>query len=237
MLALLALVLFMNWSHPAMKLSAIGRAALESREGVRLQAYRDSKGIWTIGVGHTASCGAPIPKAGLRITAEEADACFARDVARFERAIAAELRVPVAEHEFDALVSLAFNVGEAGAAHSTAVRKLNAGDRPGAAAAILLWNKPAEILDRRRAEADQFLTPYAKALPKGRRSDKAPVRAPGPISENKPSDVVEKIDIPRELPKNRNLVAAAAAQPAPQRASFWAVLGTGLSSLFTGKKA
>lgn len=224
MLALLALLLF--WSPTTMKMSPIGRAALISREGVRLTTYRDSVGVLTIGVGHTAACGAPIPTVGLRITAAEAEACLERDLAKFEAAVTKALKVPVAEHEFDALVSLAYNVGAAGVANSTAVRKLNAGDRLGAAAAILLWNKPAEIMDRRRAEADQFLTPYTKALPKGRRSDKAPVRAPikiiGPPSPPPP-------DIPAPKPT--------AAQPAPQRAFSWAALGTALASLFTSKKA
>ena len=106
-----------------MKMTAIRRAALEAREGVRLIAYRDSVGVWTIGVGHTAAGGAPIPRAGLTITAAEADAAFARDLAKFEAAITTALKVPVADHEFDALGSFAFNVGASGAAASTAFRR------------------------------------------------------------------------------------------------------------------
>lgn len=57
------------------------------------------------------------------------------------------------------------------------MRRLNAGDYAGAAEAILMWRKPAEIISRRQAEYDQFLTPYTKALPKARRSDARTVKA------------------------------------------------------------
>jgi len=42
-----------------MDLSAIGKAVLIAREGRRLHAYRDSVGIWTIGIGHTSAAGRP----------------------------------------------------------------------------------------------------------------------------------------------------------------------------------
>lgn len=159
-------------------MSAIGRAALKSRESVELLAYRDSKGIWTIGVGHTAACGAPIPRAGMMISEAEADALLTRDLAKFEGPVAAALQVPVTDNEFDALVSLAFNVGAEDVARSTIVRRLNAGDRDGATQAFLMWRFPAEIVDRRKGEMDQFATPYAVLMPKARRSDKNRIAAP-----------------------------------------------------------
>jgi lysozyme len=201
--ALAALVAVLSfWSSEPMKMTAIGRAALQGREGTKLVAYKDSVGVWTIGTGHTAACGAPIPRAGLKITSAEADACLERDLGRFERAIASALKVPVSENEFDALVSIAFNVGP-GFANSTAVRKLNAGDRAGAAKAIMMWSKPASIIDRREGERDQFLTPYAKAMPKARRSDARPVKAPArlilpPIPPDVPAPPVAA---PRPAPK------------------------------------
>lgn len=161
-----------------MKMSDIGRAVLMAREGVRLQTYLDSKKIPTIGCGHTAACGAPIPKMGMLISQEECDAILARDLAIFERAIEAAIRVPYTQNEFDALVSLAFNCGAGAIAKSTAVRRLNEGNRKAAAAGILLWDKPSELIPRRQAEAQQFLTPYEKGLPKARSTDKAPIKAP-----------------------------------------------------------
>ena len=120
-----------------MDLSAVGRAVLIAREGLRLEAYRDSVGIWTIGVGHTAAAGPPLPRAGLRIGAEEADAIFARDVARFVRTVAEAIPEPLPQHAFDALVSLSFNIGPAAFLRSTVLRCLRAGDRDGAAGARL----------------------------------------------------------------------------------------------------
>lgn len=205
-----------------MKMSAIGRAVLAAREGVRLTAYKDSVGVWTIGVGHTAACGMPVPRAGLTITAAEADAAFARDLAGFEAAIAKALKVPVSENEFDALVSLAFNVGAVAAAGSTAIRMLNAGNRAGCATAILLWKKPASIIDRRDGERDQFLTPYATALPKARRSDAKPMKAPGiaPVCQPDPPPVVPK---PAAVTTGPAKVSTSTPQPAPSGGLFFAL--------------
>jgi hypothetical protein len=64
--------------------SAIGLAALIGREARKLRAYLDSVGIWSIGIGHTAAAGAPIPYRGLTITLAECDAIFARDIVQYE---------------------------------------------------------------------------------------------------------------------------------------------------------
>lgn len=142
--------------------SATGRAMLEQREGVRLKAYQDTKGIWTIGVGHTSAAGPPEVTPGLTITQAQCDQIFARDLGKFEKTVTDSIDdgVSVSDNEFDAMVSLCFNIGQKGFAGSTVVKKLNAGDKPGAAAAFLMWNKPPEILGRRKSEQKQFLTPY-----------------------------------------------------------------------------
>lgn len=139
-----------------MKTSKDGRDKLMSREGLRLTAYLDSKGIWTIGVGHTAAAGEPIPRKGLKITQEQCSEIFARDLLRYEEQVLASAKVPLSQGEFDALVSLCFNIGTTAFANSTVVKRLNAGDRKGAASAILMWNQPPEILGRRKTEYRQF---------------------------------------------------------------------------------
>jgi len=159
------------------KMSAIGLASLIAREGRRLTAYKDSVGVWTIGVGHTAAAGAPAPKAGMTITATEADAIFARDIVQYEQAVRSAIKVPLADHQFDALASICYNIGQSGFAGSTFVRRIN--ERASAASireAILMWRKPAEIISRRTAEADQFTTPYSVAMPKARSTDAARVK-------------------------------------------------------------
>ncbi|TXM75666.1 lysozyme [Methylobacterium sp. WL12] len=149
-----------------MNLSPIGEACLIAREGRRLRAYRDSVGVWTIGVGHTSAAGPPQVAPGLAITAAECDAIFARDVAAHVAAVRSGLTAPVGPHAFDALVSLCYNIGPSAFAGSTALRRINAGDAAGGAEAMLMWARPAAILGRRRTEAEQFVTPYAAALPR-----------------------------------------------------------------------
>ena len=161
------------------KMTAIGLAALEAREARRLKAYLCSEGVPTIGVGHTSAAGAPHVTLGMTITDAECSAIFARDIVKYERPIDRALTNPhVDDHEFDALVSIAFNVGAESFAKSTAIRLLNAGDRAGAAKAIMLWKKPASIITRRTAERDQFLTPYLVSLPKARSDDAGPIKRP-----------------------------------------------------------
>lgn len=135
---------------------------LARREGIKLNAYRDSVGVWTIGVGHTTAAGAPRVMPGMKVTPEQCDEILSRDLATFEATLNKALKITIADHEFDALLSVMFNVGPQFAA-STCIRRLNALDRKGAAEAIMMWNKPAEIIERRKTERDQFLTPYKGA--------------------------------------------------------------------------
>lgn len=162
-----------------MDLSPIGREALEKRESCRLEAYRDSVGVWTIACGVTTASGLIKVTPGLRITEAQADDLNARAFAKYSGYVRAAIGdKPIAQHQFDAFVSIVFNIGPGGFQGSTFLRKFMAGDPKGCADAILLWKKPAEIIPRRQAEADQFLTPYGKALPKARRTDRTPIAAP-----------------------------------------------------------
>ncbi len=139
-----------------MRTSPAGRAFIGRHEGLRLSAYRDAAGIWTIGYGHTAAAGPPVPVAGLTITAADADRILGRDLVRFETAVARLVTVALSQGEFDALVSFTFNVGEGALGRSTLLKKLHAGDRAGAAAEFGRWNKAGGRvlagLTRRRAD-------------------------------------------------------------------------------------
>lgn len=142
-----------------MTTSAAGRIALMQREGVELRAYQDERGIWTIGVGHTAFAGPPAPYDGMQISNVECDQILARDLEKFEDAVNASVSLPLTQHQFDACVSLAFNIGIPGFEGSTVVHKLNHGDTQGAADAFLMWNRPADLIKRRQSERAQFLKP------------------------------------------------------------------------------
>lgn len=161
-----------------MKTSPSGRAAIAAREGNVLTAYKDSVGILTIGVGHTSAAGPPTVKPGMKITAAVSDAILSRDLAIFESSVLNAVKVDMNQNEFDALVSLAFNIGGGALSKSTLVKKLNAGDRAGAADQFLVWNKAGGkvlkgLVSRRAAERKQFLTPV-----KGNQSVEAPTPIP-----------------------------------------------------------
>ena len=140
-----------------MKVSSQGRALIEQREGKRLAAYRDSRGILTVGVGHTGRMAPPAVSAGMRISEAQCDAFLAADLAPVEQVINAVVTVPMTQNEFDALASLGFNIGAGGLRKCLAVHRLNLGDVEGAAAAFMDWAHPAELAGRRREEMAQFL--------------------------------------------------------------------------------
>lgn len=119
-----------------MKLSAEGLRALQGYEGLRLAAYRDAGGVWTIGYGHTG----PEVVEGLTWTREEAEAALARDTEWAQAAVRNDVTVPLTQPQFDALVSLVYNIGAGAFARSTLLRLLNAGDYRGAAEQFLVWN-------------------------------------------------------------------------------------------------
>jgi lysozyme len=151
-----------------MKTGARGLALIKAFEGLRLTTYRDAAGILTIGFGHTAAAGPPKPRPGLRITAGEAQALLVRDLDRYETAVAAALRRPPAQDQFDAMVSLCFNIGPGNFARSRVVRAFNAGDDLKAAQAFLGWTQAgggslAGLRRRRLAESRLFLGRTAPA--------------------------------------------------------------------------
>ena len=85
-----------------MKASIQGIIEIASHEAIVDMPYRDSKGIWTIGVGHTANAGPPDPsrmQKGRRIAMSEVFKIFATDLSKFERRVNKAVKVPVAQHE------------------------------------------------------------------------------------------------------------------------------------------
>jgi lysozyme len=119
---------------------------------------------WTIGWGDTG----PDVVEGLTITAEEADARFARRMAaEFEPGVRDMLEVDVTQRQFDALGSIGYNIGLEALRTSTLMRKLNAGDVAGAAAEFPRWNKSGGVVMKglqraREAERLVFLDMDAK---------------------------------------------------------------------------
>jgi lysozyme len=138
-----------------------GRLALVRHEGIVPGPYRDARGVWTFGIGHTADAGPPDPAtmprgmpADLDAGIREAFRLFRSDLPRYEAEVQRAVTAPLAPHEFDALVSFHFNTG--GIARAQLTKLLNAGDRAAAAEAFLNWRRPASVIPRREAERDMF---------------------------------------------------------------------------------
>jgi lysozyme len=137
--------------------SSTGLALTEQFEGLRLTAYQDSVGVWTIGYGHTGSDVRP----GLTITQEQASALLQQDVAGAVAAVNRLVTVTLTQNQFDALVDFTFNEGQGNLASSTLLRELNAGNTAGAAAQFLVWVYAGGVqlpglVKRRQAEAALF---------------------------------------------------------------------------------
>lgn len=134
MAALLALALA---GGGATYLSLDGAQQIASREGYRLVAYPDPAtggAPWTICRGHTKGV-----YRGMRATHEQCDQWYAEDLRVAERAVQRNVRVPLKQGEYNAMVSFVFNVGEANLRTSTLLRKVNAGDRRGSCNQYPRW--------------------------------------------------------------------------------------------------
>lgn len=135
---------------------------IKEYEGLRLHAYQDSAGVWTIGWGHTGDV-----RRGQSITVHQAEALLALDIGIAAAAVNRHVEAPLSQNMFDALVSFTFNFGEKRLAGSTLLKKLNLGDYAGAADELLRWNKGTVngrkvalrgLTKRREAERALFLS-------------------------------------------------------------------------------
>lgn len=112
-------------------------ASIAAFEGFRGEAYPDPVYGWAIPtIGHGTTSGV---QRGDTITQEEAGERLRQDIARFEGEIRQCVTAPLTQEEYDAYVSLAYNIGTTKFCRSTLVRKLNALDYEGACKAILDW--------------------------------------------------------------------------------------------------
>ena len=126
----------------ALVLSAAALAAIAGYEGYRSTAYIPVPGdVPTVGHGTTRyEDGKPV-KMGDAVTPDRARILLQHDASAFARAVQRCAPVPMHQHEFDAFVSLAYNIGEGAFCKSTLAKKLNALDYAGACREILKWDK------------------------------------------------------------------------------------------------
>lgn len=101
-----------------MKTSQQGIDFIKRHEALRLHAYKDAVGVWTIGYGHTSTA-----KQGMIITEEEAEKLLKQDLRVAEDEITRHL-LPLKQHQFDSLTSLVFNIGIGAFRKSTLLKRL-----------------------------------------------------------------------------------------------------------------
>jgi lysozyme len=134
------------------QINGAGLALVKEYEGLRLTAYKDSGGLYTIGYGHVG----PHIRPGMRITEAQAEAFLLADLGTAEQAVSRLVKPKQTNNEFSALVSLVFNIGTGHFADSDLLKHLNSGDDDGATAEWMKWvyvaGKRSKGLVRRRAE-------------------------------------------------------------------------------------
>jgi lysozyme len=149
-----------------MKITPQGVLEIAEHEGLVLGPYKDSVGVWTYGVGHTAAADGPDPakmkrqdtrgwsQAQVEMEMVKALRLFDEDLNKYEARVAKAVKVPLKSHEFDALVSFDFNTG--GIFKAKLTEAINRGDKSGDG--FMGWIKPKEITKRRQAEMALFCT-------------------------------------------------------------------------------
>lgn len=224
----------------ANKVSALGVQMIMRLEGTRDTVYLDAVGLPTVGVGHLLtkdelSSGRIIAKNGGIIDIRkplnygEIYALLMDDLAEYEYAINTNITQTLNQHQFDALVSWAFNVGAGAVARSTLRKLLNAGNFEAVPAQLRRWDKAGGrvlrgLQNRRDTEVRMWLGQY---------SDNT-VTIAEPI--DKPITMVTTTDgevLPTYYPTNeqRNI---ADTKPAAQSKIVWTQLLTAAFAIFAG---
>ncbi|CAI0897112.1 lysozyme [Serratia grimesii] len=146
-----------------MRISKNGIELIKRFEGLELKAYPDSVGVLTIGYGWTQPVDGKKIVRGMVIDQETADRLLKCGVVQYEQGVNQLVKVKISQGQFDALVSFSYNLGLRSLSTSTLLRKLNSGDKQGAAAEFDKWvNAGGVKLDglvkRRAAEREIFLS-------------------------------------------------------------------------------
>jgi len=148
-----------------MNLGEKGFELIKEFEGCKLESYKCSAGVWTIGYGSTFyEDGTPV-KEGEKITQERADELFQRTLVSYVNCVLKGLgKTKVNQNQFDAMVSLTYNIGCGNFKKSSVLSKTNINPKDASIAnSFLLWNKAGGkvikgLTRRREAEAELFFT-------------------------------------------------------------------------------
>lgn len=147
-----------------MKTNQKGIDLLHSFEGLRLEAYKDIVGVWTIGYGNTFYEDGSKVKEGDKITKERADQLFLNILNEFELDVIEVLKVILSNNQFSAITSFAYNLGIGNLRASTLLKKVNANPNdPSIRDEFMRWNRAGGkevpgLTRRRKAEADLYFS-------------------------------------------------------------------------------
>ncbi|MEX3240513.1 lysozyme [Serratia quinivorans] len=146
-----------------MQISNAGISLIKQFEGCKLKAYQDSVGVWTIGYGWTQPVDGRKIGPGMVIDQATAERLLKCGLVQYEQGVNQLVKVIISQGQFDALVSFAYNLGLRSLSTSTLLRKLNAGDKQGAADEFGKWVNAGGVrlnglVKRRAAERELFLS-------------------------------------------------------------------------------
>lgn len=145
-------LLYGNKGKNAMQISAQGIKFLVKHEGKRYKAYQDTKGLWTIGVGHLILKSEPHLLTATLNNQQVID-LLNKDLQTAQNAINRE-NLQLNQNQFDSLASFVFNVGAGAFKRSTLLKLLKEGKTQEAAQQFARW----ENKKRREDEKALFLT-------------------------------------------------------------------------------
>ena len=139
-----------------MIISTAGVDLLTHFEGLRLEAYQDSVGVWTIGYGHTKGV-----TPSMKITESQANNLLRTELIEYQNYINSMVKVNLDQCQFDALVCWVYNLGPTNLSNSTLLTLLNQGVKLQIPKQIRRWNKAGGkvlkgLVRRREAEALMF---------------------------------------------------------------------------------
>jgi lysozyme len=140
-----------------MKFSDNAVNLIKQFEGCKLQSYKDSVSVWTIGFGSTDCV-----SENMHISQEQAEAFLRRDMIKFETDVNNLVTSPLNQNQFDALVAFTYNLGAGALERSTLLKLLNQKNYISAANEILKFDHAGHVklpglTRRRRAEFDLFV--------------------------------------------------------------------------------
>ena len=139
-----------------MIISIPGVELLTHFEGLKLEAYQDSVGVWTIGYGHTKGV-----TPSMKITESQANNLLKTELIEYQNYINEMVKVELSQCEYDALVCWVYNLGPTNLRESTLLKVLNQGDKFLVPEQIRRWNRAGGkvlkgLVRRREAEALMF---------------------------------------------------------------------------------